>query len=67
MPQRTYCIVKIPLSKKMRTFTLKEEDIKKSMDGKRRAIEKKWIECFWRTLKYICIYLNPPKNGIELY
>lgn len=37
------------------------------MDGKGRAIDNRWIERFWRTLKYKYIYLNPPENGLELY
>ncbi|AVR47102.1 hypothetical protein C7S20_18630 [Christiangramia fulva] len=49
------------------TLTLEEEGIKISMDGKGRAIDNRWIERFWRTLKYKYIYLNPPENGLELY
>lgn len=49
------------------TLTLEEEEVKISMDGKGRAIDNRWIERFWRTLKYKYIYLNPPENGLELY
>lgn len=48
-------------------YTLDELGVKASMDGKGRAIDNRWIERFWRTLKYKCIYLNPPEDGIELY
>ncbi len=40
--------------------------IKVSMDGKGRAIDNRWIERFWRTLKYKHIYLNPAEDGLEL-
>lgn len=49
------------------THTLKDFGIKISMDGKGRAIDNRWIERFWRTLKYKYIYLNPPKTGLDLY
>ncbi len=49
------------------TYTLESLGIKISMDGKGRAIDNRWIERFWRTLKYKYIYLNPAENGIELY
>ena len=49
------------------THTLEDLKIKISMDGKGRAIDNRWIERFWRTLKHKYIYLNPPANGIELY
>ena len=41
--------------------------IRLSMDGKGRAIDNAFIERFWRSLKYEKIYLNPPKDGTELY
>ncbi len=47
--------------------TMKDLRIKVSMDGKGRAIDNRWIERFWRTLKHNRIYLNPPDNGIDLY
>ncbi len=49
------------------TTTLDELEIKISMDGKGRAIDNRWIERFWRTLKHKYIYLNPAEDGIELY
>ncbi len=49
------------------TYTLESLGIKISMDGKGKAIDNRWIERFWRTLKYKYIYLNPAENGIELY
>ena len=49
------------------TSTLEELEIRISMDGKGRAIDNRWIERFWRTLKHKHIYLNPAEDGIELY
>ena len=49
------------------TYTVENMEVKVSMDGKGRAIDNRWIERFWRTLKYKHIYLNPPENGLELY
>lgn len=46
---------------------LDELEVKISMDGKGRAIDNRFIERFWRTLKYKYIYLNPPEDGLELY
>ena len=37
------------------------------MDGKGKATDNRWIERFWRTLKYQYIYLNPAGDGIELH
>ncbi len=48
------------------TSTLDALGIKVSMDGKGRAIDNRWIERFWRTLKHKHIYLNPPEDGHEL-
>jgi putative transposase len=42
-------------------------EVQISMDGKGRATDNRWIERFWRTLKYNYIYLNPPEDGLELY
>ena len=36
------------------------------MDGKGRAIDNRWVETSWRTIKHKFIYLNPPANGIDL-
>lgn len=49
------------------TLTLDELGIRISMDGKGRATDNRWIERFWRTLKYKYIYLNPPEDGLDLY
>ena len=46
---------------------LKKEGIKISMDGKGRAIDNIYIERFWRSIKYRHIYLNPAKDGLQLY
>ena len=46
---------------------LKENNIAISMDGKGRVLDNVFIERFWRTVKYEKIYLNPPKDGLELY
>lgn len=46
--------------------TLKDNNIKISMDGKGRAIDNIYIERFFRTIKQDYIYLNPPENGLEL-
>lgn len=51
----------------MWTQTVEGMGIKVSMDGKGRAIDNRWIERFWKTLKYKHIYLHPPSNGLELY
>ena len=47
--------------------TLKQHQIRISMDGKGRAIDNIYIERFWRTLKQRYVYLYPANNGIELY
>ena len=49
------------------TQAVLSRNIKLSMDGKGRAIDNAFIERFWRSLKYEKIYLNPPKDGTELY
>ncbi len=46
---------------------LKVSGIKISMDGKGRALDNIYIERFWRSIKYRHIYLNPARNGQELY
>lgn len=46
---------------------LKKEQVRISMDGKGRAIDNVFIERFWRSYKYECLYLNPPNGGLELY
>jgi putative transposase len=47
--------------------TLKDNNIKISMDGKGRAIDNIFIERLWRTVKYENIYLQSYSNGIALY
>lgn len=46
---------------------LKDRNIKISMDGKGRATDNAFIERFFRTLKYDHVYINPAKDGLELY
>lgn len=46
---------------------LTEQSIKISMDGKGRALDNIYIERFFRTLKHEHVYLNPAKDGLELY
>ncbi len=38
-----------------------------SMDGKCRALDNVYVERFFRTIKQDYIYLNPAKDGLELY
>ena len=42
-------------------------EIKLSMDGKGRATDNAFIERPWRSVKYEKIYLNPPKDGLQLF
>jgi putative transposase len=37
------------------------------MDGKGRATDNAFIERLWRSVKVEKIYLNPPKDGLDLY
>ena len=46
---------------------LKNNEIKISMDGKRRAIDNIYIERFWRSIKYEDIYLKAYENGLTLF
>ncbi len=46
---------------------LKKENIAISMDGKGRAIDNIFIERFWKSVKYECVYLNAFEDGVELY
>ena len=43
------------------------QGIRLSMDGKGRATDNAFIERLWRNVKYEKIYLNPPKDGMDLY
>jgi putative transposase len=47
------------------TQTLKDADVKISMDGKGRWMDNIFIERLWRTLKYECIYLHAFETGSE--
>lgn len=44
-----------------------QESIKISMDGKGRATDNAHIERFFRTIKHDRLYLNPSRDGQELY
>jgi len=46
---------------------LEEQEIKISMDGKGRATDNIFIERLWRSVKYDYVYINPAKDGVELY
>lgn len=43
------------------------QGIRLSMDGKGRALDNAFIERLWRSVKYEKVYLNPPKDGVDLY
>lgn len=47
--------------------TLSSLKIQISMDGKGRATDNAYIERWFRTIKQKYIYLNPEKNGLDLY
>ena len=47
------------------TQTLKDADVRISMDSKGRWMDNVMIERLWRTLKYECIYLNAYETGSE--
>ena len=47
--------------------TLSALKIRISMDGKGRATDNAFIERWFRTIKQKYIYLNPAKNGLDLY
>lgn len=47
------------------TETLKEAEVKISMDGRGRWVDNVMIERLWRTLKYDCVYLNAFETGSE--
>ena len=44
-----------------------DQEIKLSMDGKGSATDNAFIERLWRSVKVEKIYLNPPKDGLDLY
>ena len=45
---------------------LENQGISISRDGKGRALDNVFIERFWRSLKYECIYLHSFADGKEL-
>ena len=47
--------------------TLKDNNIKISMDGKGRAIDNIFIERLWRSVKYENVYLQAYEDGISLH
>ena len=47
------------------TQTLKDAEVRISMDGKGRWMDNIMIERLWRTLKYECVYLNAFETGSE--
>ena len=47
------------------THTLKDAEVKISMDSKGRWMDNIMIERLWRSLKYECIYLNAYETGSE--
>ena len=48
------------------TDVLKDWNIKISMDGKGRWMDKVFIERLWRSMKYECVYLHAFETGSEL-
>lgn len=53
-------------SEEFSSYVLSQE-IRLSMDGKGRAMDNAFIERLWRNVKYEKLYLNPPKDGMDLY
>jgi putative transposase len=49
------------------TKVLLDNEIKISMDGKGRFLDNIFVERLWRSVKYEYLYLNLPKDGVELY
>jgi putative transposase len=49
------------------TSSLLEKDIRISMDGKGRALDNRFVERLWWTLKYEHIFLHAYENGKSLY
>ncbi|MFN8432058.1 MAG: hypothetical protein U0V04_18905 [Spirosomataceae bacterium] len=47
------------------TKTLKDNEIKISMDGKGRATDNIFVERLWRSVKYEDIYLKSYSNGLD--
>jgi putative transposase len=49
------------------TATLKEADIRISMDGRGRWMDNVFIERLWRSLKYECVFLNALETGSQAW
>src|SRR5256714_15564558 len=47
------------------TNTLRDADIRISMDGRGRWMDNVFIERLWRSLKYECVFLNAFETGSE--
>ena len=47
------------------TNTLRDADIRISMDGRGRWMDNVFIERRWRSLKYECVFLNAFETGSE--
>jgi putative transposase len=47
------------------TNTLRDADIRISMDGRGRWMDNVFIERLWRSLKYECVFLNAFETGTE--
>jgi putative transposase len=47
------------------TNTLKDADIRISMDGRGRWMDNVFVERLWRSLKYECVFLNAFETGSE--
>ena len=47
------------------TTTLKDADIRISMDGRGRWMDNVFIERLWRSLKYECVFLNAFETGSD--
>jgi len=45
---------------------LEKQEITISMDGRNRALDNIWIECFWHTHKQEYVYICPAENGSML-
>ena len=48
------------------TDVLRAADVRISMDGRGRWMDRVFIERLWRSLKYECIYLHAFETGSEL-
>ena len=48
------------------TSILLEKGIQISMDGKGRALDNVYIERFWRSLKYECVFLSQHQSLVDL-